>query len=526
MTTGSTRPSLDGKQFDIVVIGGGINGAAIAHECARAGKRVLVVEQHDFASGTTSRATRIIHGGLRYLEHGEIGLVRESLREREWMLKNYGHVVRPLNFLLAMPSGTERSALEIRFGLWLYRRFAGRSPIHDPKEDRLRLEQLLDKGQRWSIFAYEDAQCEYPERIVIEWLLEAASDGAVIRNYTEALEVVRRDGEVTGVRLRERLNQQEYSVSTPWVINATGPWADSVCRRSNVQTDDPLIGGVRGSHILLPTFSGAPKAAVYTEAIDGRPFFAIPWADQLLVGTTEVKDEGDPAKAAPGNDEISYLLLSLKRIFPFVHYGLKDVRAAFAGIRPLPFISEQSPSSITRRHFLVDHKEDDLSGMISVIGGKLTTAASLAREVARAVGIKVRSPKTYSVANLVEPRQLTHVQAWFGPAAEIITKLSRSSQVFGEPIFDGCTHTVGEAVYAIRNEHALTLADVLLRRVPVAFHVSWTRESAMDAAHRVGNAIGWNIAETNRQLENFLAEYDAFLKVPEHQENRAVAPRA
>lgn len=525
MTTGSTRPSLESEHFDIVVIGGGINGAAIARECAWAGKRVLVVEQHDFASGTTSRATRIIHGGLRYLEHGELGLVRESLREREWMLKHYGHLVRPLNFLLAMPECTRRSALEVRFGLWLYRRFARRNPVQDSKEDRRQLEQLLDKGHRWTVFAYEDAQCEYPERIVIEWLLEGTASGTVVRNYTEALEVLRRDKIVTGVRLRDRIHQHEYSVTATWVINASGPWADSICRRSNVQTDEPLIGGVRGSHILLPAFDGAPNAAVYTEALDGRPIFVLPWAGQLLVGTTEVKDEGDPAQVTPSADEVSYLLRSFRRLFPSVNYGGNDIRAAFAGVRPLPFISEQSPSSITRRHFLVDHKDDGASGMISIIGGKLTTAASLAREVAEAIGVQAHMPDGYRIATIISSRQLSPSEAWFGTAAESISKVASSSEVLREPLRDDSAHTVAEAVHALRNEYAVTLADVLLRRVPVAFDPSWTQHSSHWAAHRIGNAVGWSNTEIAEQLEMFNAEYENFLRKPDYRESPAGAPR-
>jgi glycerol-3-phosphate dehydrogenase len=244
------RPQLDAQRFDVVIIGGGINGAAIARELTRARKRVLVVEQHDFGSGTTSRSTRIIHGGLRYLEHGELGLVRESLHERERLLADRGHLVRPLTFLLALPPNSDRSALTVRFGLWLYGRIAQRSPIRDPKEDRRRLESLLDHGQRWSVFPYEDAQCAYPERLIVEWLVEAAACGAVVRNHNEALEVLRRDGLVIGVRLRDRLTSEEFTVQCDWVINATGPWADFLCRQSNIQTDEPLIGGVRGAHIL------------------------------------------------------------------------------------------------------------------------------------------------------------------------------------------------------------------------------------------------------------------------------------
>jgi glycerol-3-phosphate dehydrogenase len=531
MTTGIPRQNLDGKRFDVVILGGGINGAAIARECVRAQKTVLLVEQNDFASGTTSRATRIIHGGLRYLEHGELGLVRESLREREHLLAEDGHLVRPLNFLLAMPPDSNRSALTIRFGLWLYRRIARRQAIHDPKDDRRRLEQLLDHGQHWSVFSYEDAQCEYPERLIAEWLVEAATFGAVVRNYTEALEVERSDGFVTGVRLRDRVTSEEHSVEADWIVNATGPWADSICRRSNIKTDQPLIGGVRGSHILLPTFKNAPKAAVYTEGVDGRPIFVIPWAGQLLVGTTEVRDERDPSQATASPDEVSYLLRSFQRLFPSSRFEHPHIRAAFAGIRPLPHVTERTPNSVTRRHFLIDHTDDGARHMISVIGGKLTTAASLARQCARAIGINVPEPKGYAaIPALPDDHHQMHrelvefaripissvkaITMMFGAAAPRVFNVIQQNDSFREPICPHTDHLVGEAVYAARDEFAVTLADVLLRRVPVALGPCWSEECTKRAAQNIGAALHWTPERIAIQADDFQEEYEWFLRKP------------
>jgi glycerol-3-phosphate dehydrogenase len=533
MTTSSPRQNLDGKRFDVVIIGGGINGAAIARECVRAHKTVLLVEQNDFASGTTSRATRIIHGGLRYLEYGELGLVRESLREREMLLAESGHLVRPLNFLLALPPDSHRSALTVRFGLWLYRRIARRQPIRDPKDDRRRLEQLLDHGQHWSVFSYEDAQCEYPERLIAEWLVETATFGAVLRNYTEALEVERSDGFVTGVRLRDCVTAEEYTVEANWIVNATGPWADTICRRSNIKTDEPLIGGVRGAHILLPLMENAPKAAVYTEGIDGRPIFVIPWAGQLMVGTTEVRDQHDPAQVAASAEEINYLLRSFQRLFPAAGFGFHDIRAAFAGIRPLPYITERTPNSVTRRHFLIDHTDDGVQHMISVIGGKLTTAASLARECVRAMGINVPEPKGYATINTdfhdIDHRQfdreliefarmnLASVRAitlLFGHAARRVFNVIHLDDFFRKPICPHTDHLVGEAVYSARNEFAVTLADILLRRVPVALGPCWSEECTKIAARNIGAALHWTPKRIAIQAEDFQEEYDRFLRKP------------
>jgi glycerol-3-phosphate dehydrogenase len=527
------RPSLDDRHFEIVVIGGGINGVAIAREGSRAGKRVLLLEQHDFASGTTSRATRIIHGGLRYLEHGEIGLVRESLRDRERLIHEKAHLVRPLNFLLALPPDGQRSALELRFGLWLYRRFANRPPSDSSANGKRALEQLLDDGRDWSVFSYEDAQCEFPERLVAEWLREAAFAGAEIRNHCEALEVERANGRVTGMLLRDRLDGGEFRVTCEWAVNATGPWADSICSRSNIALDEPMVGGVRGAHILLPTFSGAPQAAVYTEAVDGRPIFVVPWAEQLLVGTTEVKDSEDPTRVHASAEEIDYLMRSFQRLFPSAGYDFSHIRAAYAGVRPLPFVSDRSPASITRNHLIVDHSFDGAEHLVSIIGGKLTTAASLAREAARAVGIPAPEPKGYAIRSLDAAQSMLRefeaevareanlsaqssaaIVRWFGAASSEVAQIARSSDAMRQPLCPHTPHIVAEAVFAARNEYATSLADILLRRVPVAFSPSWTDESASTAAERIGKALNWDAKRIGQEQESFAEEFARFLTKP------------
>src|SRR6202050_5221779 len=250
------RASLEGQHFHVVVIGGGINGVAVARQCARAGKHTLLVEQNDFASGVTSRSTRIIHGGLRYLEHGELSLVRESLKEREKLLRERSHLVHPMQFLLLLNEHSQHSALKARTGLWLYHRMAGKPASAGATEMELkRLERALDAGHRWSFFNYEDAQCEFPERLVAEWLMEAVEAGAIVRNHTEALAVDVAHGRVRGVLLRDQVTGKDERVDATWVINCTGPWADRICQRSSIRTNQPMVGGVRGSHIVLSRFS-------------------------------------------------------------------------------------------------------------------------------------------------------------------------------------------------------------------------------------------------------------------------------
>ena len=526
------RAPLEGQHFQVVVIGGGINGVAVARQCARSGKHTLLVEQNDFASGVTSRSTRIIHGGLRYLEHGELGLVRESLREREKLLRERSHLVHPMHFLLLLNENSPRSALKVRAGLWLYQRMAGKSPSSDATEMELkRLERALDAGHRWSFFNYEDAQCEFPERLVAEWLMEAVEAGATVRNHTEALAVDVAHGRVRGVLLRDQITGRDARVDAGWVISCSGPWADRVCQRSSIRMTKPMLGGVRGSHIVLPRFPGSPSAAVYTEAVDGRPIFVVPWNDQILVGTTEVADNGDPGRTVPSADEISYLVRSVAQLFPKAKISAQSVKHAFAGIRPLPYSPDNRPSAVTRRHILHDHTDDGAARMLSVIGGKLTTAASLARDCARKIGLSAAEPNTVAMGpgtaldpllddavleiarmGAVSEESARGMLEWHGKRAADIARMALVSAELRAPICPHTSHVIAEVVEAYRRECAVTLGDVLLRRVPVALGACWSESCSREAALRIGAVLGWDEHTMGANLEAFEMERAAFLQ--------------
>jgi glycerol-3-phosphate dehydrogenase len=528
------RRPLEGQHFQVAVIGGGVNGVAIARECARAGWRTLLVEQHDFAAGTTSRSTRMIHGGLRYLEHGEIGLVRESLRERQRLLRERPHLVHPINLLLALDSRSRRSAFSIRAGLWLYRRLGGK-PLGagSSQEDARKFERSLDSGRRWSIFNFEDAQCEFPERLVAEWLMEAVQAGAVARNHTQALAVDVFHGRAKGILLRDRLSGKEDRVEANWIVNATGPWVDRVCQRSRISTGKPMVGGVRGSHLVLPRFAGAPDAAVYSEATDRRPFFVIPWNEQILVGTTEIPDSGDPAKAEPSTPEMEYLLRSLLHLFPRARVSLRDVRYGFAGVRPLPLAPGTQPADISRRHFLHDHSTEGAAHMISVVGGKLSTAAELARQCAAKLGLRPRTtavPAPFPTETLdalldgwvseiadaggINAGSAQALVEWHGPRSRTIAATAASNDKMRAALCPHTQHIVAEAVDAFIHQGAASLADVLLRRVPVALGGCWSQDCSRDATLRIATAMGWNEQQAASELEAFETERSAFLHKP------------
>jgi glycerol-3-phosphate dehydrogenase len=451
------------------------------------------------------------------------------------LLRERSHLVHPIHFLFLLNENSQRSALKVRAGLWLYQRIARRKSSDLSQMEMVRVQRALDAGHQWLMLNFEDAQCEFPERLTAEWMLEAASSGAVVRNHCEVLAVDIGQGRARGVLFRDRLTGKDQRVDASWIINCTGPWVDRICQRSTVRTKKPLVGGVRGSHIVLPRFSGAPTAALYTEAADGRPVFVLPWNEQILVGTTEVPDSGDPGKTAPSAQEIDYLLQIVSGLFPRAKLSAQDIKFAFAGVRPLPSSSSDKPSAVTRRHFLHDHTDEGAARMISVIGGKLTTAASLARECARKIGLAVEEPKAIAVgpgtaldplldqevieiarAGSISEETARGMMEWHGQHAMDIARMALVGADLRAPICPHTSHIVAEVVEAYRNEYAVTLGDVLLRRVPVALGACWSESCSREAALRIGAVMGWNEQEFGAQLEQFETERTAFLKRPTH----------
>jgi glycerol-3-phosphate dehydrogenase len=293
----------------------------------------------------------------------------------------------------------------------------------------------------------------------------------------------------------------------------------------------PMVGGVRGSHVVLPRFPGSPSAAVYTEAADGRPVFVLPWNDQILVGTTEVADNGDPARTVPSADEISYLVRSVAQLFPKAKISTQSVKHAFAGIRPLPYSPDNRPSATTRRHIVHDHADDGAVHMLSVIGGKLTTAASLARDCARKIGLSATEPNTMAVGpgaaldpllddavleiariGAVSEETARGMVEWHGKRAADIARMALVGAELRAPICRHTSHVIAEVVEAYRRECAVTLADVLLRRVPVALGACWSESCSREAALRIGAVLGWNEHAIGANLEAFEMERTAFLR--------------
>jgi len=516
------RPSLASladRPFDVIVVGGGINGAGIAREAQLAGFRTLLVERNDFGSGTTSRATRLIHGGLRYLEHGELGLVYESLSEREALLQDAGHLVRPLRLLVPVYAGDARPAWKVRAGLVLYDLLSFRKSL--PRHRAVpvaRVDELAPALEREGLraaFTFYDAQVEFPERLVIDTVVDFAAAGGVPLNHATAEAIVSPGGVVRALQVRDELSGDTGEIEAKVIVNAAGPWVDLVLAGSDAERHEPLIGGTKGSHLVVE-WPDAPHHAVFASArADGRPFFILPWYRYTLIGTTDIRYDGDPSRAEATADEVRYLLDETRRLFPSSPLSEEHVLYTYSGVRPLPYTRDGEEGSITRSHFVIDHtKRGGPTGLFSIVGGKLTTYRSLSRIAVAAMRKQISPsgpPRTLARASQrTAPQASGHLDeaplSLYGVRAPDVQALIAREPSLGTPIGPGHAELRAQIAYAVEAEHAQTMADVLLRRLPAG----WTKGHALDAVDAVADVmarrLGWDGERKSRETAEYRRE--------------------
>lgn len=529
----SVPVDLDQRRFDLAIIGGGINGAAIARDAALRGLSVILLEKDDFATGTTSWSTRLIHGGLRYLEHFEFELVHESLVERGRLLQNAPHLVDPLPLVLPVFRGSKHAPSKLRAGMVLYDFFSRGDPM--PKH---RWFSRAETGARWpeltleglvGSFRYFDAQATFPERLVIEQIVSAVSFGAVALNYARVTAIDTSGSVVTGVTFIDEVSGRTHSVRAEVVVNVAGPWVDDVLASLDPRPKQE-IGGTKGSHIFLAATRSIPTDALYAEAeTDGRPFFIVPWNGLIMIGTTDLPFNGNLDDVIASEDEITYLLAEARRLLPFADLGREQVLFTYSGVRPLPAVSASSTGGITRRHFLVDHSPER-NGLYSVVGGKLTTHRSLAEEVVDRVARELDNhapcrtrdlPFPYSPGTGLEAlrEELVETYGFTGAAAARLTSIygTRSREIaalaandpaLARPLADGATAIGAEFVWSIENEMALGLSDAIIRRAMAAWNADLGR-TATEGAARIGQShLGWS----KDRAADELAEFDSYVE--------------
>lgn len=478
---------------DILVVGGGIHGSAVARDAAMRGLRVLLVERDDLASGTSSRSSKLIHGGIRYLETRQLGLVREALRERETLLRIAPEgLVRPVRFLIPHYRGEGRRASWVGLGLTLYAALAGRTRLarHERVSAReaLELEPGLKPDGLTGASLYWDAQTD-DAALCVAVALAAEASGAELRTHT-ALTALRFEAGLWRVRMRDGMTGETRTAEARAVVNAAGPWAEEVRALAGHGRGVGLRRS-RGTHIVLPAAT-RERALLLTARRDRRVFFVLPWGAYSLVGTTDVDDPAPPGEVGPTAEDIRYLLDETARVLPTVDPRARPLRA-FAGVRSLLQSGTSEPSANPREHRVI------LEGtLVSLIGGKYTTHRSLAERavdrVVRALGVKA-APCATAVTPLPDRRE------------KAITAL-RAVHPGRVDAGRGLAITEAETVYAVREERARSLEDILLRRTRLWLDASALRRAAPQTAAWAGRELRWDGAYQEREHLRFAAALD------------------
>lgn len=452
--------ALHGKTFDLLVVGAGIQGAAIAREAALRGLAVALVDARDIAAGTSSRSSRLVHGGLRYLRQGHLALVRESLAERERLLRAAPHLVRPLPMLLPSFRGVGTSPWLLWAATWLYSALAGRSTLPRPRRLDCRAAALAFPGLRTSglqsATMYFDAATQ-DARLTLANVLAARAAGAAVATHCAVVGV-----QTDGIQLLDRLRGDEATVLARHVVNAAGPGVDAV-RSLFAVAAEPLVRTSRGSHVVLPARPGEVALAAFLP--DGRIQFVIPHVDGTLCGTTEVEESWSGTETGPPEADLEYLRQALGFLLE-TPPAAAEMRFAYAGWRALPRRGGP-PGALNREAFTVP--EPVACGTLhTIVGGKLTTHRSLAERVVRAIfGFRDPSPTRWSCLPGGDgPREVTDSLWWrHGSRVRLVRELLREDPALAQPLCPHRPFLAAELALALRHDGAVTFADAMLRRL-------------------------------------------------------------
>lgn len=474
------------ETFDLCILGGGITGAGVALDAASRGWRVALIDRGDFASGTSAASSKLVHGGLRYLEYGHFPLVHEALAERGRLLRNAPHLVRPLPFLLPFYEGQRLRPWQWQLGLTLYDALAGRENIARSQtfaaaRIRAKMRGLRPTGLLGGAL-YHDALMD-DARLCIAVLQTASDYGAVLANYVEAVGFECTTGTITAVEAVDRLTGRQISIRCRAALNATGPWADDVCRRAG-DTRGPYLTPTKGVHVILPDV-GHRTAVLLLHPADGRVFFVIPWYGKTLIGTTDTAAAELPDALRVETSEVDYLLAGYNHYFRPA-FEATNLLGAFAGLRPLVRAHDDAPSARSREF----HPHVSPTGLVSALGGKYTTYRQMAETLVNVLGERIakrqrcrtRSLKLVGTPKMAWPefvawkrqslaghRSLDQnaaehlIQRYGDRVDDVLAVLERTPRGF-DRVHPAEPDLVGEADYQRFREMAMFPADLYLRR--------------------------------------------------------------
>lgn len=530
--------------FDILIIGGGITGAGLALDAALRGLRVALVEKRDFAAGTSSRSTKLIHGGLRYLEHFDFALVREALRERAILAQNAPRLAQPFPFVIPIYENPRRNydrPLKMRLGLWLYdllagqRNFARHWKVN--RDEALRLAPQLDARGLKGAFIYYDGLTN-DSRLVVEVIKTARRRGAEIANYTRVAGFIKNgNGKIEGARLRDELSGVEIGCRARIVINATGVWMEDTLRLDNQGANglNKRVRPAKGVHLTVPAARLRVDAALLIPSLSSHRFyFVVPWEGRVNIGTTDTDYSGDKDHPRAEPEEVNEILGAINSYFPDARLEPSDVISSWAGLRPLITDPRATDTTAVSRKDEIIESED---GLISIGGGKLTTYRLMAehgidlaakrlserfnittgpaRSKDAAIGAESSSgeltitPERLSQTENLPLETARHLLRDYGPDCQVLIELTREDEGLRKPLVKELPQILAEVVYAARYEMALTLADVMTRRTRLAI-LAGTKalNCAAIAAASMALELGWSVEQTDQQIAHFTAEFE------------------
>ncbi len=498
-----------GTAFDLIVIGGGATGVGVAMDAAVRGLSVLLLEQCDFGKGTSSRSTKLIHGGVRYLQQGDLSMVRDSLRERSRLQTNAPHLVHPLPFLVPCQSLWQRMIM--RIGFVLYDWLAGRSEFPrargvSPAAAEKIASTLQHQRVKWGGVVYYDGQFD-DTRLLIHMAMTAVEHEACLLNYAQVVDLCRDEsGQLNGVVFNDQLSGQQHTIRGRCVINATGPFCDSVRKTDDAEAES-IIAPSQGVHIVLPReFFPDETAIIVPKTSDGRVLFLIPWHGHVLIGTTDTPIDQTPLEPRARDEEIEFLL---KTTGEYLNRQptRADILSVFVGIRPLvrPLsrVDSGDTKSLSRDHTILI----STSGLITITGGKWTTVRKMAEDcVNRAVqqhGLITNARTTEQLPLHGASDEAT--DSVYGTDTMLIEQLIAERPELGRRLHEALPVRAAEIVWAVRHEMAMTVEDVLARRTRAMFlNIKAAREMAAEVAALMADELGQDAAWQEQQLTQFM----------------------
>lgn len=505
-------------------MGGGIVGAGIARDAALRGLHTLLLEKEDFAYGTTSRSSRLVHGGLRYLRRLEFRFVRQDLREREVLLDIAPHLVRPIPFIIPLARPLDRVALAL--GMRLYDLLSLDKSLPScrrlSRRETLELEPDLAVEGLVGSYLYHDCQAPFAERLCLENAISAAEHGASVLNHAKVTGLLRAGSAVCGVEVQDAISGDLYHAAGRVVVNAAGHWADGLRHMLNSNLR-PSLRRTKGIHLVTSQIS--QNAVVSFAHSDGRLFFIIPWQGCSLIGTTDTEYTGDLDAVCAEAEDVTYLLAEARHAFPAAR--AEDIFYTTAGLRALVDSGPGKASDLSRHHRLVDHEQKDgARGFISVLGGKITAYRAVAQEavdmVCRKLGITApcRTAKAYLPGAPAVPQAtvemaaqesglpagtIAHLSALYGSRFSHVLDMARRDPRGIRPICPHHLDIVAQIRHAVEVESALTLSDFLLRRSAVGLGPCQGLDAVETVAQEMGHILKWSSIEQRQQVEAYRA---------------------